>query len=790
MFRNYFKTAWRHLLKNKFYSLITIAGLTAGLSVGILILLWVQDELSFDGFHKKARNIYKLENMAGTGSSRQIWTVTAAPIGSLAKQELPEVKDAVRVMYNYFYGQFKYGEKIFTEESRYCVDTSFFSVFDFPLIKGDNNRPFSGDQSVVLTETIAKRFFGNEDPIGKVIIADDNTPFTISGVVRDFPKNSAFSNYDMLFPMALAGKKLYLGNKEGLNLDNDFHQFNYRTYLLLQEGTSLNALATKLRNIHLRIKAEDTDVAYLFLPLTKMHLFRSDGSEAGMETVRMFMIVAILILIIACINYVNLATARSMLRSKEVSLRKIVGAAKNQLFLQFIMETALLFLLAAALAIFCISLLMPVFNTLSGKELVFDLLDYHIWLVLALTITGTLIISSIYPALLLSSFEPLKALKGKIAARINDVFFRKALVVTQFAFSVMLIAGTFTIGKQLHYIRSKQLGYDKEHVFTFPMRDMTKHYDAVKANLLKQPGVLAVTRSNNDNLLDIGNQTGNNDWDGKGANETFMLHPMSIDKDFIPFFKMKMATGDNFTGAIADSSHVILNETAVREAGIKDPVGKRFRIWENNATIIGVVKDFHFESMKKKIEPAVFYYNPKNNYRIYVRTRGMDAAKAIAAAATEWKRYNASYPFKYDFLDDMFNNLYQSEQRTGTLFNIFAAIAILISSLGLLGLTAYTAQVRIREIGVRKVLGASVGGIIQLMARDFIKLVLLSIVIAVPVAWYAMNKWLEDFAYKINLGWTVFLWSGLVVILTAVITISFQSIKAALANPVKSLRSE
>lgn len=790
MFRNYFKTAWRHLLKNKFYSLITIAGLTAGLSVGILILMWVQDELSFDGFHKKAGNIYKLENMAGTGSSRQIWTVTAAPIGSLAKQELPEVKDAVRVLYNGYYGQFKYGDKVFTEENRRFVDSSFFSVFDFDLIKGNRSKPFPDDQSVILTATVAQRFFGNEDPVGKVIIADDNTPFTVSGVIKDFPKNSAFRNYDMLFPMTLAGKKMYQGNTQGLHLDNDFHQYNYNTYLLLKEGVDLNALATKLRNIHLRIKAEDTDVGYLFLPLTKMHLYRSDGSEAGMETVRMFMIVAILILIIACINYVNLATARSMLRSKEVSLRKIVGAARNQLFLQFIVETAMLFLLAAVLAIFCISLLMPVFNALSGKELVFNLFDYHIWLILALTITGTLIVSSIYPALLLSSFEPLKALKGKIAARINDVFFRKALVITQFAFSVMLIAGTFTIGRQLHFIRSKQLGYDKEHVFTFPMREMIKHYDAVKANLMKQPGVLAVTRSNNDNLLDIGNQTGNNDWDGKGANETFMLHPMSVDRDFIPFFKMKMAAGNNFTGAIADSSHVILNETAIREAGIKDPIGKRFRIWENNATIIGVVKDFHFETMKKKIEPAVFYFNPANNARIYVRTRGQDAAKAIAAAATEWKRYNASYPFKYDFMDDMFNNLYQSEQRTGTLFNVFAAIAILISSLGLLGLTAYTAQVRTREIGVRKVLGASVGGIIQLMARDFIKLVLLSIVIAIPVAWYAMNKWLEDFAYKINLGWTVFLWSGIVVILIAAITISFQSVKAALANPVKSLRSE
>ena len=307
---------------------------------------------------------------------------------------------------------------------------------------------------------------------------------------------------------------------------------------------------------------------------------------------------------------------------------------------------------------------------------------------------------------------------------------------------------------------------------------------------MKQPGILDVTQSNSDNIINIENQTGDTEYDGKGANETFMVHPMAVDKDFIPFFKLKMQQGNNFTGAVADSSHVILNETAVREAGVKDPIGKRFRIWENNATIIGVVKDFHFASMKGKIAPAVFYYNPNNNGRIYIRTTGKGAAKAIAAAETQWKQYNASFPFSYTFLDETFNNLYKSEQRTGILYKVFAAIAILISCLGLLGLTAYSTQIRTREIGVRKVLGASVSVIINLLAKDFIKLVLIAIIIAIPIAWYTMNKWLEDFAYKINIGWTVFLFSGLLAILIAVITMSFQAIKAAVANPLKSLRTE
>lgn len=786
MFKNYFKTAWRNLWKNKFYSMITITGLTVGLCVGMLILLWVQDELSYDAFHKKAGNIYKLENRVGTGSSTQIWKVTAAPIGKLAKEELPEVKDAVRVHYNYYFNQFHAGKNVFNEENKFFTDPSFFNVFDFGLIRGDKENPFKDDYSVVMTASTARRYFGDSDPLGKVITAEDSTRFTVTGVIADFPKNSSL-NYDMLFPMSLYAKKQFA---EGKNLDTDFNQYDYETYLLLQPGTSISALATRLRNIHLRMKSDDTDILYLPFLIKKMHLFNADGTEAGMETVRMFTIIALLILVIACINYVNLSTARSMLRSREVSLRKIVGAGKLQLFFQFILETALLFVLAAALAIMLISVLIPVFNSISGKQLEFDLRNLSIWKVIGGTIAGTLIVSSIYPALLLSSFEPLKALKGKVALRINDVFFRKALVVTQFTLSVILIAGTFVISRQLQYIRSRELGYDKEHIFSFYMKDMVPHYEVVKANLLKSPGILDVTRSSNDQIVNLGSLTGNTDYDGKGPGETFMVYPLAIDKDYIPFFKLKIVDGANFTGTSADSSHVILNETAVRNAGIKNPIGKRFRIWKNEATIVGVVKDFHFASMKKAIEPVVLYYNPNNNRRISIKTTGADAAKAIAAAGVEWKRYNPNFPFNYAFLDESFNRLYQTEQRSGTLFNIFAGIAILISCLGLLGLTAYTAQVRTREIGVRKVLGASVPGIVGLLARDFIRLVLIAIVVAVPVAWYAMNKWLQDFAYKTNLDWTIFALSGLLAIVIAMITISFQSVKAALVNPVKSLKQQ
>ena len=372
----------------------------------------------------------------------------------------------------------------------------------------------------------------------------------------------------MFLPMSLLNKKMYAGKPAGQSIDNDFHQFNYTTFFLLKPDVSLANLVTKLRNIHLRNKPDDTDLTYMLQPLPAVHLYKSDGKDGGIETVRMFAIIALLILVIACINYVNLSTARAMLRSKEVSLRKIVGADKWHLFLQFIIETALVFLFATILAIVLMYILMPAFNTISGKELVFDLTNYHIWLVISTTIGATLAASSIYPAILLSSFEPLKALKGKIAVNLSDAAFRKILVITQFAFSIVLIAGTFVIGNQLKFIRTKALGYDKEHVFSFNMRDINNHYDAVSAELLKQPGIAAVTTSS-ENIVQIGNESGDNSWDGKEAGQTMMVHPLSIDKDFINFFKIKLEQGSGFTGSVSDSAHFILNETAVRAAGIK-----------------------------------------------------------------------------------------------------------------------------------------------------------------------------------------------------------------------------
>nr|WP_205589826.1 ABC transporter permease [Mucilaginibacter celer] len=786
MLKNYIKTAWRNLVRNKFYSIINIAGLTMGLAVGILILLWVQDELSFDSFHKNASNIYRMELFGGTGASKQIWSTTVAPMGPLAKQELPAVQNQVRITNNWFFSLFKYQDKVFNNESAGFADPTLFTVFDFPLIEGNTARPFTNDNSVVITREVAKKYFGDGDAIGKVIVADNKENFTVSGIIDNFPLNSSI-HYDMIMPMSYHIK--YMLKNNNVDLNHDFSNYSYETYLQLKPGTSLKQLSADLNKVHLKRRPEDTDADYLLLPSTKMHLYNADGTDKGISTVRIFIVIALVILVIACINYVNLSTARAMLRAKEISMRKIIGAAKTQLFMQFVVETALLFMLSSVLAILLIYNLMPVFNSIAGKQLVFNLANYHIWMVIGGTIAATLLLSSIYPALLLSSFEPLKALKGKISNSIGDVLFRKILVVVQFTFSVVLIIGTIVITGQLNYIRSKDLGYDKSHVFAFWMRDMKDHYDAVKAELLKQPGVEAVTRSTG-NIVHNGGISGDTDWDGKAVGQTFIVHPQGIDKDFISFFKMKMAAGSSFTGSVSDSAHYILNEAAIKELGMKDPIGKRFKLRKTEGTIIGVVKDFHFDSMREKIGPAVFFYQPDAYASIYIKTTTNGAPNAIAAAEKQFKQYNGLFPFDYTFLDDVFNNLYKGEQREGVLFNYFAGIAIFISCLGLFGLAAFTAQVRTREIGVRKVLGATVTNVVALLAKDFMKLVLIAIVVAFPVAWLAMSHWLDAFAYRVGISWVTFVLAAGIAVLIAFVTISFQSVKAALTNPVDSLRRE
>ena len=791
MIRNYLKTAWRNLTKNKFYSAINVTGLSIGLAVGIMILLWVQNELSYDKFHRNANNIYKINSHIGSGTSAQVWDGAPGPLLIFSKQ-LPEVVNAVRVNEISEQLLFKYQDKKFKESKLAFVDSTFFSVFDFKLLEGNASKPFPDLTPIIITSSEARKYFGDQQAIGKILTTDQGN-FTVSGVMKDFPENSTVQ-YNMLLPMTLYAEQFAAsgGNGDWKTMDEDLGNYYFHIYLQLRKDATPEAVSKKISTIYLDKRKADVDAKNNFFTLQSLpslHLIAPDNNSSALQTVRIFLIVAILILCIACINYVNLSTARSMLRSKEVSMRKIIGAARSQLFLQFIVESVLLFIFASALSLVIIYLLLPLYNQVSGRHLLFSFSNTSVLVIVGCAIIGSLALSGIYPAMQLSAFKPMETLRGKLSLGIKRATFRKVLVVTQFVFSVGLIISTIVISRQLQYMREKDLGFDKEHVFVFGLRnELHDHFQAVRNELLKQPGILGAA-SISGTIAGINGTTGDTYWDGKEKDRTFLIHTNAIDKDFIPLMKMKIVQGTNFTGSPADSAHFILNETAVRQAGIKDPIGKSFTLWQNKGTIIGVAKDFNYSSLKTAIEPAIFYYDP-TGWAMYVKTTGKDAPNAIAAAQKVWKGYASEFPFEYSFLDDDFNRMYKDDQRTGTLFNVFALAAILISCLGLFGLATYTAQVKTKEIGIRKVLGASVASLIRLLSKEFIVLILTAFVIATPLAWYFMSRWLRDFAYRININWWIFLVTGVLAIIIALLTVGFQAIKAAIANPVKSLRTE
>jgi len=789
MLTNFFKLTFRNLRKSKTYSIINITGLAVSLAASILLLLWAKDEISFNGFHKNIDNLYTVASRFAPDGKEIIWGTTSAPLAIFAKKELPEVQDVCRITDNGDVSLYEYNNKKFLESGGGLVDASFFTMFSFPLIKGDPNHPFTDDLSIIVSQTTAKKIFGDADPIGKSLTADDKKIYHVTGVMQDMPANSNIK-YNILFNFDLL-KRNYDGKGYWKSLNEDWGNYNYSTYLLLKPGVNATAVGKKMAAIHR--KNQDVEftksLVYLVNPLSNLHLYGNDGKNNGMTIVRVFFIVAIIILLIACINYVNLVTARATKRAKEISMRKIIGASKSNLFRQFLGESLVLFIISLLVATGLIYIVMPLYNDIAGKQIVFHVFSTEVLMVYGITLLATFVLAGIYPAITLSSFKPLEAIKGKISGVGSKGGFRKVLVTVQFTFSIILIVSTIIIGKQLHYIRQKNLGYDKENILTINMGEINSHYDAAKADLLKQPGILAVTAAGAD-ILNTGSSTGDADWDGKKPGETFIINQMSVEQNFLSVLNLKLAQGKGFSGTKADSTNYILNETAVAAMGIKDPVGKRFTFHDTRGTIVGVVKDFHFKDMHNKIEPAILFYNPGWRWKMYIKTNGRDAPKAIAAAEKLWRQYNPNYPFEYTFLDDSFNNLYKSDTRIGKLFNCFAVITILISCLGLFGLVTYTAESKVKEIGVRKVLGANVGQIVNMLSKEFLQLIIISAVIAFPAAWLGLTRFLQGYAYQTDLSWWAFALAGIITFVIAIVTISFQAIKAALANPVKSLRTE
>ncbi|MFT3705403.1 MAG: ABC transporter permease [Agriterribacter sp.] len=789
MLKNFFKIAWRNLFKSKTYSIINIVGLATSLAACILLLLWVQDEVSFDGFNKKEKDIYRLTAAFDQGGSKNFWGTTPGPIATFGKAEVPEVVSACRISDNWHVNILKYNNKKFQSTRYGMADASIFSIFDFPLISGNADKPFTDDLSIIVSETTAKKMFGNTDVLGKVLEGDDKNLYHITGVMKDMPSNSS-TQYDIIFNFDFQ-KRNYDGKGYWKSLDEDWGNYNYSTFFLLKPNTNADATAQKLTAIHRRNQEGDftQKLNYILAPLSKVHLYTPDGKEEGMMIVRVFFIVAVIVLIIACINYVNLVTARATKRAKEISLRKIIGADKLGLFWQFLSESFLLFFIAMLVATLLIYLVMPLYNDISGKAISFNPFSKNVLLVYGATLVATLALAGVYPAITLSSFRPLEAMKGKLSGLGTKGTFRKILVVVQFSFSIILIVSTIVIGNQLKYIRQKNLGYDKENIFSFNMRNIYPHYESVKADLLNQPGVTGVTAAGSD-IMNNWSSTGDAEWEGKPAGEMFIINQISVDRNFVSTMGIQLAEGKGFTGTPADSTNYILNEAAVKAMNMKDPVGKSFTFHDKKGTVVAVAKDFHFQNLHKKIEPVILFYNPEWRQLMYVKTTGKDASKAIAAVDKIWNQYNADYAFDYRFLDNAFENDYKADIRVGKLFNCFAIITILISCLGLFGLVTYTAETKVKEIGVRKVLGASVGSIVNMLSKDFLKLVLVAALIAFPVAYWALHNMMQQYSYRAPVHWWIFAIAGIITLLIALLTISFQAIKAAMTNPVKSLRSE
>ncbi len=791
MLKSYFISAWRNLQKSRFYAVVNIIGLSLGLATSILLLLWVQDEMRFDGFHQHLRQLYHVSAKFGKDASATVWDNTSAPLAVFAKTEIPEVEDVCRITGNYDNSLYTIGDKKFFETGTGLVDSSFFRMFNFPLLKGNRNHPFTNSHSVILSATTARTFFGTVDPMGKQILGDDKKIYVVTGVMKDFPSNSSI-DYDMVFNFELLNDH-YDGSGYWKHLNEDWGNYNHDTYLLLKPGADPHAVAVKLAAIHKKQQgASDftNQLSYLVSPMAKMHLYDSSGNERGMTIVRIFFIVAIVVLIIACINYVNLITSRAAKRSKEISIRKIIGAGTGNLFWQFVSESLLLFLISLAVATLLLIAVIPLYNDLSGKSIVFNPLDPAVLAIYGITFLATFLLAGVYPAMTLASFKPLEAMKGKLSGLGSKGQFRKALVVVQFTCSILLIISTMVISQQMRFIREKNVGYDKENVFNLPMRDLGSRYAAARNELLKQPGILDVSAASGD-IAQNYSSTGDADWDGKTvAQKSFIINQMAIERNFLSLMHIKLMAGTGFSGTPADSSHFMLNQTAIAQMGLKDPVGKRFTYHDRKGTIVGIVKDFNFQNLRQKIDPLILYYDPSNCRKMYVRTNANGSAAALAAVGKVWKTYNPDFSFEYDFLDAAFDKMYKSDQRVGKIFNYFSIITILISCLGLFGLVTFTAETKFKEIGVRKVLGANVSQIVVMLSKDFLLLVVIAAAIAFPLAWFGLSRFLQGYAYHTQLSWLIFVLAGMITAGIALLTICFRAVQAALANPVKSLRSE
>jgi putative ABC transport system permease protein len=809
MLRNYLKIAWRNLRKHKFYSFLNIFGLSLGLASCLLITLYVVDELSYDKSFLNAERIYRINADIRFGGADMKLAVAPDPMAFTLKKDYPQLEAVTRLRENGSYLVRRTGSiDNLKEDQVVFADSTFFKVFSTRLVAGEAKTVLSEPNTVVISERDAIKYFGKEDPVGKTLLLDNQHTYRVTGVMENIPAHSHLSGLNMLLSMS---------STEESRQDN-WGSHNFNTYLLLREGVDERQFeknfdtviekytgkwVQKMMGASLAdLRKSGSYINYSLMRSTDIHL-KSDrtaeiGPNGNIQYVYIFGVVAIFLLVIACVNFMNLATARSSNRAKEVGVRKALGSERSALINQFLTEAVLLSFLSLGLALVLAYAALPHFNNLASKQIVFPFQNAWFWLIVIVTGGVVGILAGSYPAFFLSAFQPLKVLKNQISQEGKGGYLRNSLVVFQFMISVMLIVGTGVIFRQLNYIQTKKLGYNKDQILIIDdAYALNKQAAAFKQEVLQLPNVESGTISS---YLPTPSSRSDNTFFPEGQlqqDKGINMQQWAVDHDYLKTMGLSVKSGRGFLENYpSDSTGIIINESAAKILGFADPLGKKLLMFQGamndkraTYTIIGVVKNFHFESLRKNIGALSMILRPSSG-SVAVRLKSNDVLQTIARIKGLWKNMAPGQPFSYRFMDDDFDSVYRAEQRVGQIFITFAVISIIIGCLGLFGLSAYTAERRTKEIGVRKVLGASVSNIVTLLSADFLKLILLAILIGSPIAWYGMKRWLSEFAYRIDISWWMFVVAGLLAIFIALLTVSFQSIKAALRNPVKSLKTE
>lgn len=785
MIKNFIKITLRNIVRHKGYSFINITGLAVGMACCLLITLWVLDELSYDRFHENAPYLYRVEeNQHYSGRLFHV-NVTPHPIAPAMKEEFPEIRDASR--YVRADGRlFRYGEKSFYENSVRAVDPSFLDMFTYPLVNGNKESALNAPDSILISQDIAVKYFGSEDPLGKIINIDNKYDFKVTGVLKNVPHNSVLQ-FEALIPYEFLRKIGRTNEQWGSN--------SIGTFVQLQKEATMEQVNGKILD-YIRTRAPDSKTDLVLMPLVDIHLHQWFGYIKTMGVVQyvyIFSFIAFLVLVIACINFMNLATARSATRAREVGIRKVVGAHKSHLVRQFYGESIIFSFIALLLALVLVQLVLPAFSTLAGKEITFGVAGFQeLLLGLAGITLFTGIVSGSYPALFLSAFRPVKVLSGTLTQGTGAARFRKTLVVLQFVLSVFLITGSIVVSKQLNFLKNKNVGYEKEHLLYIPMSGGTKtSYQALKNELVKNQSILGVSGSQSI-PSSIGSNSSGAEWEGKDPDLKLLIGHTRIDYDYVKTVGLELMEGRGFSEAFPGDvkKNFLINEELLKIMKKDSAVGERFSFLGQNGVIVGVMKNFHYGSVKYAIEPLALILNPESINFLVARIRPGNISATIDKIKETWKTVIPGYPFEYRFVDEDFDRMYRAEERSGKVLAYFTFLSIFIACLGLFGLASFSAEQRFREIGIRKTLGATVPGITVMLCKEFLKLVLLATLAALPISYFAMGSWLRGYAYRIDLDILIFVSAAVLAMLTALFTVSYQAIRAALANPIDALKCQ